>query len=417
MVEDVLEQAKRGQKREKKISKKTLLAALALLGSPRFFCKLLEALEREGLVGEQRNALVVFIVVVSRLLAKPLNLFVKGQSSSGKNHTVKKVLRLIPPECIYEVTDCSEKAWSYQGTNLKHKLVFFQEESVAYGGKPHPARLLISENRIKRTVVVGGKTVEMVTEGPISCISTTTRDQLQVDDETRHLSIWADESEEQTARILQAQFADDNPMTEDEINVWHAVQKLLTDRSTTPIELPSWFELVVERAWTGDVRIRRYFPAFIQACKIVSLIRSFRGEEKQPKSIPVRFSDYAIAMLIFEDAFSKSLASADEKSMEVRQVIERISSKKAGRPVSATEVAQEMSVPLHEAYERIRRAVQHKLIQRANRSQKGNRKLYLPAAARIQFLPKPEDVFEMACVSDRVKFVHPITGEPVIYEK
>src|SRR6516162_8689898 len=85
MVEDVLEQAKRGQKREKKISKKTLLAALALLGSPRFFCKLLEALEREGLVGEQRNALVVFIVVVSRLLAKPLNLFVKGQSSSGKN--------------------------------------------------------------------------------------------------------------------------------------------------------------------------------------------------------------------------------------------------------------------------------------------------------------------------------------------
>jgi len=57
------------------------------------------------------------------------------------------------------------------------------------------------------------------------------------------------------------------------------------------------------------------------------------------------------------------------------------------------------------------------LIQRANRSQKGNRKLYLPAAARIQFLPKPEDVFEMACVSDRVKFVHPITGEPVIYEK
>jgi hypothetical protein len=417
MVEDVLEQAKRAGKRDKKIPKKTLSAALALLASPRFFCELLEALEREGLVGEQRNALVVFIVVVSRLLAKPLNLFVKGQSSSGKNHTVKKVLRLIPPDCIYEVTDFSEKAWSYFGTDLKHKVVFFQEESVAYGGKRHPARLLISENRIERTVVVGGKTEKKVTEGPISCISTTTHDQLQVDDETRHLSIWADESEEQTARILQAQFADSSPLSEDEIKVWHAAQKLLADRSAIPIQLPSWFGSVAEKAWTGDVRIRRYFPAFIQACKTVSLIRSFRGEEKEPKNIQVRFSDYAITMLIFKEAFSKSLASADEKGAEVREVIERISSRKADRPVSATEVAQEMGVPLHEAYEKIRSAVQHKLIQRANPPQKGNRKLYLPSVGATQFVPKPQDVFKLACVGDRVKFVHPITGQPVIYEK
>jgi len=406
-----------GKKKKDLFPPETLAAASALLGSPRFFCKLLEALEREGLVGEQRNALVVFIVVVSRLLTKPLNLFVKGQSSSGKNHTVKKVLRLIPPECIYEVTDFSEKAWSYLGTDLKHKVVFFQEESVAYGGKRHPARLLISENRVERTVVVpGGIAVKKVTEGPISCISTTTHDQLQVDDETRHLSIWADESEEQTARILQAQFADSSPLTQNEIKVWHAVQKLLTDRSTVPIQLPTWFGLVGEKAWTGDVRIRRYFPAFIQACRTVSLIRSFRGQEEKPKNIHMRFSDYAITMLVFEDAFSKSLTSADEKSIELHDVIERVSSRKNGRPVSAPEVAKEMGVPLHEAYEKIRRAARHKLIQRANPPQKGNRKLYLPSVGAIRFLPKPEQVFKMARVRKRVKFVHPITGEPVIYE-
>jgi hypothetical protein len=408
-----------GKKKEKdSFSRETLAAALALLGSPRFFCKLLEALEREGLVGEQRNALVVFIVVVSRLLAKPLNLFVKGQSSSGKNHTVKKVLRLIPPECICEVTDFSEKAWSYLGTQLKHKVVFFQEESVAFAGKRHPARLLISENRVERLVVLpGGIAQKKVTEGPVACISTTTHDQLQVDDETRHLSIWADESEEQTARILKAQFvADISPLTRDEIDIWRAVQKLLAQRSTILIQLPPWFELVGKGVWTGDVRIRRYFPAFIQACKTVSLIRSFRGEEKKPKSIQVRFSDYAIAMLIFEDAFSKSLTSADEQSVELCDVIERISGRKAGRPVSATDVAAEMGVPLHEAYEKIRRAAQHKLIQRANPPQKGNRKLYLPSVGAIRFLPKPEQVFKMARVG-RVKFVHPITGEAVVYER
>jgi len=238
-----------------------------------------------------------------------------------------------------------------------------------------------------------------------------------VDDETRHLSIWADESKEQTAKILRAQFADSSPLTPDEIKVWHAVQRLLADRSTIPIQLPSWFESVAEKVWTGDVRIRRYFPAFIQACKTVSLIRSFRGEEQKPESIQVRFSDYAIAMLIFEDAFSKSLTLADEKSVELRDVISRISSRRGGRPVSARDVEKELGIPLHEAYELIRRAVDHKLIQRANAPQKGNRKLYLPAAARIQFLPKPEDVFKMASVADRVKFVHPITGKAVVYER
>jgi hypothetical protein len=418
MVKDVVHKVKEGQKQKKdSFSQETLEAAWALLGSSRFFRKLLAALAREGLVGEQRNALVVFIVVVSRLLATPLNLFVKGQSSSGKNHTVKKVLWLIPADCICEVTDFSDKAWSYLGTGLKHKVVFFQEESVAYGGKRHPARLLISENRVERLVVVpGGTTVKKVTEGPICCVSTTTHNQLQVDDETRHLSIWADESEEQTARILQAQFVDTSPLTQSEIQVWHAVQKLLADRSTTPIQLPPWFELVGEKAWTGDVRIRRYFPAFIQACKTISLIRSFRLEEKKPKSIRVRFSDYAIAMLIFEDAFSKSLGSVDEKSVELRDVIDRISSRKGGRPVSAKDVAAEMSLPLHESYENIRRAAEHKLIQRANPPQKGNRKLYLPALGRNQFLPKPELVFKIAGISHRVNFVHPITGESVIYE-
>jgi hypothetical protein len=396
------------------------VAALALLRSPRFFCEVLKALDREGLVGEERNALVVFVVAVSRLLAKPLNLFVKGQSSSGKNHTVRKVLRLIPPKCVCEVTNSSEMAWNYMGRRLQHKVVFFQEESVAFGGKQHPARLLISENRLERLVTVrrGAQftTKKQVTEGPVACISTTTRDQLQVDDETRHVSIWADESAEQTARIVRAQLASAAPLAEKEIDVWHAVQDLLAERSTVPIELPAWFDGVASEVWTGDVRVRRYFPSFIEACRTVCLIRSFREDQGKQESIRVRFSDYAIANLIFEDAFSKSLNSADERSIELRNSICRISKRKAGRPVSAQEIATELGIPLHEAYERIRRATREKLIRRANPPQKGNRKLYLPGGEGIQFLPNLEDVHKrVARAVHRVKFVHPITGEEVIY--
>lgn len=278
---------------------------------------------------------MVFIVAVSRLLSKPLNLFVKGQSSSGKNHTVKKVLRLIPPKSICEVTNSSEMAWNYMGRKLRHKVVFFQEESVAFGGKQHPARLLISENRLERLVTVrkGAQftTKKQVTEGPVACISTTTRDQLQVDDETRHVSIWADESSEQTARIVRAQLMETNPLTERELRIWYGVQGLLEERSPVPIDLPSWFDQVASRVWTGDVRIRRYFPSFVQACKTVALIRSFRCNDTQPAKIKVRFSDYAVTTLIFEDAFSRSLNSADERGIQLRKSVSRITSSNGGR--------------------------------------------------------------------------------------
>ena len=211
-------------KKNEAASKAAREKAVDLLRSSRFFFKLLAALAREGLVGEQRNALVIFVVAVSRLLSKPLNLFVKGQSSSGKNHTVKKVLRLIPAKYIYEITNSSARAWDYMGKQLQHKIVFFQEESVAFGGKQHPARLLISEGRLQRMIAVhkgkghkGHTTKKQVTEGPVACISTTTKDQLQVDDETRHLSVWADETPEQTERIIRAQMSDAEPLTDAEL--------------------------------------------------------------------------------------------------------------------------------------------------------------------------------------------------------
>jgi hypothetical protein len=398
--------------------------ALALLRSARFFCKLLAVLAQEGLVGEQRNALVIFVVAVSRLLSKPLNLFVKGQSSSGKNHTVKKVLGLIPPEHICEITNSSDSAWDYMGKQLRHKLVFFQEESVAFGGRQHPARLLISKGRLERIVTVhkgkgqkGHTTKKQVTEGPVACISTTTKDQLQVDDETRHLSVWADESAAQTERIVRAQLSAVQPLPEAEIGIWHAVQELLVERSAVPVKIPTWFNTVIKNLWTGDVRVRRYFPAFIEACKTICLIRSFLKEEEDPTELILQFRDYAIATLIFAEAFSKSLYSISEKSMEVRECISRISSKNGNQPVSAQDVANELGLELHEAYQRIREAVREKAVIQVNRPQKGNKKFFMPATQGVEFLPDPEDIFrKIAPAGKRINFIHPITGEVVIYE-
>jgi hypothetical protein len=75
-----------------KRKKREQRAALKILNSRRFFNEFLAAMEKEGLVGEEQNALVLLIVIVSRLLPHPLHVFIKGRSSAGKNFLVRLLL-------------------------------------------------------------------------------------------------------------------------------------------------------------------------------------------------------------------------------------------------------------------------------------------------------------------------------------
>jgi hypothetical protein len=87
--------------------------ARRLLQSSHFFNEVLLALKKDGLVGEELNALVLFIVGVSRLLQRPLNAYSKARSSTGKNFLIRRVLRLFPRHEIAENTSMSDNTWNY----------------------------------------------------------------------------------------------------------------------------------------------------------------------------------------------------------------------------------------------------------------------------------------------------------------
>ena len=212
--------------------------ALKLLRSLNFFGELLSVVARLGVVGEQTNALVVFIVCVSRLLEKTLCLFVKGPSSGGKNYLTDKILTLFPPSEIQNLTSASLRSWNYMEDQLAHKIVYVAERNESVG-HIHPTRLLISEQKLVHWVTVkrDGQLVQerRETQGPIAAISTTTRDTVQVDDETRHISVWIDVSPDQTSRIVQAAFVERRRFDENELKTWHEVQRLLEKRAKLPI--------------------------------------------------------------------------------------------------------------------------------------------------------------------------------------
>lgn len=259
--------------------------ALKLLRSARFFNEFLLAMEKAGLVGEQGNALVLLIVVVSRLLRRPLNVFVKGLSSAGKNLLVRLVLWLMPKCSVMEISSVSERAWDYSRSKLQHAVVYLQERNEAAGAL-HPIRLLISEGKLVRLVTrwVGGDLVtrRYVAKGPVASISTTTKDRLEIDDETRHLSIWVDESAQQTRQIVKS-YRKKSTLSRRELKTWRMVHRLLEKRIGTEVDFPSWFDEIEDRLYVDDLSVRRYYPAFIEACRTVCLIRSFQSNRERSK--------------------------------------------------------------------------------------------------------------------------------------
>ena len=265
-------------------------------------------------------------------------------------------------------------------------------------------------------------TERRVTEGPIACILTTTKDRLVVDDETRHISVWIDQSPEQTARIALREVTKDKqePLSAEELEIWHEVQNIFSERAAWRIDLPSWFELVARQLRVDDVAVRRYFPAFLQASKTVCLLRSFQRKDQdklsREKKLRVNFTDYAITWLIFNPVFAESLDQADDEDVETLRQVEKISARNNGAPVQASDLVRAMNVSPDRAYSLLRSAVDAGTIRRANPPAQKNIKLYSPAIA-TRFAPDPASIFRQLDRPKEAHFVHPLTGKLVVYRR
>ena len=129
--------------------------------------------------------------------------------------------------------------------------------------------------------------------------------------------------------------------------VWHKVQQLIQKRAALFIEFPDWFKNIVPYVRSDNLWARRYFPAFLQACRTVALIRSFCRKQRmgrKARRIIVRFSDFAVTALIFNPVFEHSIDKADDQDLETRHYVDRLSFRKGGNGVRANDLADEKDI-------------------------------------------------------------------------
>ena len=194
----------------KELTEKEKQEALELLRTKDLLLRTNELIGKSGIIGEETNRLIMYLIFSSRKREQPLHVISLGSSGTGKTHLQESIGNLIPDEEKIEITTLSENAFYYFGQQeLKHKLILIEDldgaESALY-----PIRELQSKKRISKTVAFKNtkgetKSQNITVEGPVCVAGCTTKETIYEDNANRSFLIYLDESIEQDQRIMNYQ--------------------------------------------------------------------------------------------------------------------------------------------------------------------------------------------------------------------
>lgn len=324
-----------------------------------------------GLVGEDRNAKIIFLAATTRLFRKPLNAGVKAPSSAGKSFTIETVLKLYRRGEDFEaITSASPKAMFYFDT-MKHKLLYLAEakgadeklnEEFAYA-----LRSLLSEGQLAYRSVErdGGKMTgaTRTVEGPTGLMLSTTRESLDGELETRLLTLRPNTTEKQTKTILgelaREAAGDVQVAPTIALEQWHAFQGWLATGETRVI-VP-YAAAVAGRASTRQLRMRRDFSKLLALVKAHALVHRLTRPRDESGRIVATETDYRAVFDLAGVAFAEAAGeSAPEHISEAVRVVVRLYPQIPDRAdgVRTADVARELGIPDGTARSRLYAAIE-----------------------------------------------------------
>lgn len=93
----------------------------------------LELIQQSGLIGEEKNGLLLYFLYTSRLMEEPLHAIIFGKSGSGKTYLQTKISECLPEESVRTITSLTENTLYYSAKGFwKHKVLLIEDLEGVY---------------------------------------------------------------------------------------------------------------------------------------------------------------------------------------------------------------------------------------------------------------------------------------------
>lgn len=319
-----------GPEIKRSISEAERKAAIEFLQQPELLQRTNELIGKTGMIGEEHNRLLMYLIFTSRKREHPLHVISLAASGTGKSHLQEKVSELIPEEDRLEITTLSENALYYFGQQeLKHKLILIEDldgtESVLY-----PLRELKSKRKITKTVTIkdskgNTKTVHLTVEGPVSVAGCTTQESIYEDNANRSFLIYLDESKEQDEKIMNYQ----RKLSAGTINFEeeHHIKELMKNvqRVLQPVSVRNPYAEILQIP-QEVFKPRRTNAHYLQFIEAITFYKQYQREQKADEDtgevfIETTFEDIQEANALMKEIL---LRKSDELNGACRNYFEQL---------------------------------------------------------------------------------------------
>jgi hypothetical protein len=327
-----------------------------------------------GVVGEERFAKVVYLALTSRVLARPVSVAAKGPSSAGKSFVVERVVGFFPPSAYYALSSMSEHALAYSQEPLSHRfLILYEAAGLESDFASYLLRSLLSEGCIRYETVEKMKGKGLVPrlierEGPTGLIVTTTQVSLHPENETRLLSVPANDTAEQTKNVIRMLACEEGTGTGD----------------------ADLAELVPPVA----VRLRRDFTTVLSLIKTHCVLHQQTRERDAAGRIVATVGDYAAIRDLVADLVADEVGATVPKStVETVQAVAALAAKHESG-VTYLQLGERLNLDKSAAMRRAKVAVSRGYLKNLETRRGQPAKLVAgePLPGDVTILPLPADV-------------------------
>jgi len=324
------EHFQKSHKQESKIQVTTATATrcIEFLKQPHLINAFNNLIQNAGIIGEENNRLLLFIIASSYKMPDTLHALIQGSSGSGKTRLLKIISHLMPDEDVKRYTRVTDNSFYNQDEYFfVNKLLCFEdmdglkEDAQLAVRELQSNEILITSTSVKDSngSIKGG---ERTVRGPISSLACTTKGETYEDNISRCFLVAVDESLEQTMRIinyqneLSAGLIDKKNQAETTIFVQNCIRLLKSYEVINPyankIKLPQ-----------NAHKIRRLNELYQSFVKQITLLNQYqRKTDKQGRLITEKEDLQTACDVLFESIVLK----VDELDGSLRGFYEKVKS-------------------------------------------------------------------------------------------
>jgi len=292
----------------------------------------LKLISQSGLIGEQKNGLLLYFLYLSRITDEPLHAIIFGKSGSGKTYLQTKVSECLPEESVRTITSLTENTLYYSAKDFwKHKVLLIEDLEGVYNAFL-PLREFMSKQSISKLTTdkdAKGNNVQKVltVDGPICVSGATTKESLYEDNANRSFLLHVDEGAQHMDEVMEFQRKQKAGMINEEQQrearqLLQNVQRLLQN---VKIINPYALELRIPDLVFKKLRTNMHYLRLIE---IITLYHQQQREVKTDSNgqryIETNLTDIACANWLVKETL---LRKSDELSGELREFFESLKSK------------------------------------------------------------------------------------------